>query len=687
MAAGFAVCPARPPRAAYAPSTRLLPPPTVAAGGEGGLGATSRADGGTSRLALEATTRRTERSGAAADGVGSASGGGKGGGGRQQLSGAVGKEWQGIVLTTNDKMGNLCTAGGANVQIAPKLFQSGGGAATAATALETNCVDNDDGTYSLQWRSEVSGTYALHVAIDGAHVVGSPATLVMLSSSPEVASCEVSGAGLSRAIAGKSAVVRVRLRDRYGNKALPSEDMSFGMAMLPAEAAKDSVSSKKKAPRIPGEAASAAGDADEERRNAKRDRFASVSASMPYDGCWVGDEYEMKYVAEVAGQFELNVWCTLGGAQEKLPGAPFSLHVSEGQPEAGSSTVEGDEVALAGTCAAGERFALSIQLRDHYGNAAGVESDGALVALLESPVEDGAGGAAPPAAGVGSPGGGGGGIGIGSSPGGGGGGGGSPGGVGGGGSGNTPQAQQTPPTQQTQLALRAKGGLGEFDAQYDPHLRGRHVVHVRLHGADLRGSPIIVDCVPSAPVASKSRLHPPLEPTVTHAPCMMLIEMLDRFGNHVGRGGSRVDARAMGPSAGPCTVEDRKDGTYVLEFTAMAVGDYKVSVRLDNKDELAPLTLNFVEGRKPERAGERGAAGAPGAAPGARSRRPQRRMRPRRARRAWPPMRHPMLLRPQPPRPHRHRRLRRRLRHLPRRRLHPMRPWLRARHPQQATPP
>ena len=61
-----------------------------------------------------------------------------------------------------------------------------------------------------------------------------------------------------------------------------------------------------------------------------------------------------------------------------------------------------------------------------------------------------------------------------------------------------------------------------------------------------------------------------------------LVELFDRFGNRVERGGSRVDARALGPSAGQCIVDDRKDGTYEVSFTAMAIGDYKVRTRSDS---------------------------------------------------------------------------------------------------------
>ena len=43
----------------------------------------------------------------------------------------------------------------------------------------------------------------MNVTIDGAHVLGSPCPLVMMGANPEISACEVSGIGLSKAIAGK----------------------------------------------------------------------------------------------------------------------------------------------------------------------------------------------------------------------------------------------------------------------------------------------------------------------------------------------------------------------------------------------------------------------------------------------------------------------------------------------------
>ena len=56
----------------------------------------------------------------------------------------------------------------------------------------------------------------------------------------------MSGAGLTKAIAGKQAILRVRLRDKYHNAALPAKGMRFGLAMLPMETQQQAVSKPKR---------------------------------------------------------------------------------------------------------------------------------------------------------------------------------------------------------------------------------------------------------------------------------------------------------------------------------------------------------------------------------------------------------------------------------------------------------
>ena len=520
------------PGSAYAPSTRL---PARAVEQIASDGPGSHAQGSPNKGTPSALANLTSGSSSAS---GSSS--------PAFFGGGVGLEWYTMTLVAADKMGNHCIEGGANVTCE-----------SPDARLNTKCVDNSDGTYLLGWRSETASTYALHVKIDGIHVIGSPTALTMLSTTPCVACCEISGVGLSRTTAGKPASIRVRLKDKFKNASAPRKEMTFGLAMLPSEVVVAKPDKKEKrqigAPTLGARSKEAEASAEEASlMKAKlKDRFKDTDPSMAFEGTWVGNEYEIRYIARDAGDFELNVWAQLdkSAPRERLPGAPFVVHVTEARAHASGSLVEHD-IGEKRTMTAGEKVSLKVMLRDQYNNASNV-GDEALTATLEAP------------------------------------------------DGTTP------------LAFKPRYGAGEFEAMYETKLKGTHKIHVKLAGADVQGSPITFSVVPAQALASKSMLnvHTMEVPLLTHNPCNLLVQLVDRFGNTLEKGGARVDARALGAAAGTCTTEDRKDGTYLISFQVQAAGDYKVSVRLENKDELAPLTLNFVAGQpKP-------VAEAPAAAP------------------------------------------------------------------------
>ena len=90
--------------------------------------------------------------------------------------------------------------------------------------------------------------------------------------------------------------------------------------------------------------------------------------------------------------------------------------------------------------------------------------------------------------------------------------------------------------------------------------KGAHSIHFLLNGVDISGSPVEFNVNPAAALGNKSKLYPPTEPPVTHVPCELLLEAIDRYGNRLESGGSRVDARGSGPGVSACTVTDNDDG-------------------------------------------------------------------------------------------------------------------------------
>lgn len=102
-----------------------------------------------------------------------------------------------ILLATRDKMGNLCDRGKANVtcgflgvsaQAGPPADGGEASADLAEPVVEkqsSGVEDLGNGTYKLKWTTITPGAFTVYVKIDGLHVIGSPARLVMMTSAPE----------------------------------------------------------------------------------------------------------------------------------------------------------------------------------------------------------------------------------------------------------------------------------------------------------------------------------------------------------------------------------------------------------------------------------------------------------------------------------------------------------------------
>ena len=84
-----------------------------------------------------------------------------------------------ITLATGDKMGNACAEGGGKLTCDCEH----------APTIDARVSDHGDGTYSIAWHGQKTGTYSVGVLIDGAPVVGSPATLMLSSSVCDLTRC------------------------------------------------------------------------------------------------------------------------------------------------------------------------------------------------------------------------------------------------------------------------------------------------------------------------------------------------------------------------------------------------------------------------------------------------------------------------------------------------------------------
>ena len=78
-----------------------------------------------------------------------------------------------VILCTKDRLGEQCVHGGERLFVQLKAASSGGG------LLPLDIRDNQDGSYSINFRPHMKGEHQLVVAIRGQHISGSPFTLLV----------------------------------------------------------------------------------------------------------------------------------------------------------------------------------------------------------------------------------------------------------------------------------------------------------------------------------------------------------------------------------------------------------------------------------------------------------------------------------------------------------------------------
>ena len=506
----------------------------------------------------------------------------------------------GLIFVTADVLGNMCLKGGAEVDMkasaikeanargAPPSSPDGASPKSQKTPAarkgqivtrndeicpECEVKDRGDGSYELLWMCQKAGTFPIDVMISGAHVRGSPMKLTVSPAVPAVERFVVSGVGLVKAVAGVEAILRVRVADRFENTIYPSGKFpyTFGLLLVPSkgetgEGAGGRADKKLKA----SKEAKDGGTGKNKGRESEKD-----SPSRLFYGQWVGNSYELAYVAEEAGAMDLHLWvvdkettvASMTGAQgkpkgsdsdapitvneprEMLPGSPFTVHVSEGNASAIGSFVkeaEAKQAASAGAAAgkdgvgftAGEHIIIKPQVRDQFGNPS-TAPEGALTADHEIPGANTGGTLSP----------------------------------------------VDPP--------KMRGGIGSYELGIEPIRAGMHVVHIKLHGEEVTGSPVEFKVTPGPPSVSKCYLTKPDRVAVEKIPLPIVATLVDKYGNKLDRGGVRVDAKALGAAAAT-TVEDRKDGSYIINITAGAPGEVKLTVRIDSVELSPTMTVTVV---------------------------------------------------------------------------------------------
>jgi hypothetical protein len=485
------------------------------------------------------------------------------------LAGVVGdKGGCELLLQASDKMGNRCTSGSAAVA----CF-----AGSKEKKVDTVVVDNNDGTYLLRMRSKYSGTFDVHVAIDGLDVIGSPIPMRLLSQNPDLTQTQLEGEGLQKATAGNSTKFFLGFRDQYGNAADPGSTMVLGMALV--RQLEDSTQGKN--------SSKAEKAAMAERWRQEPPHQYELIADKEFD-----DKLEVRYTPTLAGNLELYLWIlrpenkAMGGAgRELLHSTFFLVQCAAGKAHTGGSSVKGFtrlEVVTdsrgkapsgsktATTSAtpkrspvrdqkssyedsvdvyAGEPILVRPRIRDRLGNPTAAP-DGTLSVHLELP--DGT-------------------------------------------------------KEEMKLVTTIRSGLTNYEIRYEPRRTGKYQMHVNLKDAPIEGSPVRFECIPNYPDVAKSRYILPTDTPalLSHKDYYITVITCDRCGNQLDHGGASVSGRLQSANLPPqqsvmLDCVDLEDGTYQLKINLQSASDLKVIITID-KDrqgegggEFPPIPMTFV---------------------------------------------------------------------------------------------
>lgn len=419
-----------------------------------------------------------------------------------------------LTVHTRDKMENVCRQGGASVT----------GSAQRTDLVECQVSDNGDGSYGLHWKSRSSGSFEIHVLIDGVHVSGSPFHMTLSSRHPDMSKTQVTVPDSNGMIAGEETAISLTFLDQFDNVCTPGSDYEFGMALLPEKSG---------------------------------EKLATCPA-FDHKGMWAkeepGEEYKLIFTPIRAGMTDVHVWCVSGPPEKRertpLPGTPSQVLVQSGQPDAAVSAVDGYGIDhCAATNArktpqkildpkgeerdrifAGDTVFVKPVLADLWGNPANVP-DGALTIGLEQP--DGT-------------------------------------------------------EVQLDYLTHVKGGLSSYEIRHETQLSGKHSMHIRLNGQSIKGSPVEYDIAPASHEAQLTIIESDDLPAVLFADAdpkySFIVRMRDRFGNRVDTGGASIAARlqyikqgmhdsnALNAHNHVVSQEDMGDGSYLVTFGLLSRG-------------------------------------------------------------------------------------------------------------------
>ena len=480
-------------------------------------------------------------------------------------------------LQTYDRVGNQCAEGGAS--IVATCMQDG----KPVIFVTCSCEDLGDGSYSLLWQSKQTGLFDAKVSIANHAVRGSPMKIRIVSTRPDVDKTVLDGDGLRQAIAGQPATIRMSYRDEFGNLATPGKTWFVGLSIQ-----EDSLN----------------------RSSAKKRVQDLVGAAMYKDcsGSWGEDEgvYTMTYIAKHAGAHDLYLWCRpeatvealaqdelLGLSQPAvvaLPGSPYSIHVTAGQPTALHSFCEPLSVTKK-EGAKGTNKPAAPRKDDVGGEGQSTEvTAGDIVSVRANGVDEFKNPALLEEAAFTA-------------------------------TVTLPDGKVVPMDMLSASAARRGAGKKDteiagcsvmYELRYETVLSGTHHMNVLLYGEPLQDSPIIFEVLPSAPTHGLLTLpeHPEALIADLAEPATIVLSTFDKYDNKCVSGGLRVAGRLLlvkqgigdnsilMPNNHFVETKDNEDGTYDVQVAIILTATVKLLINMDKdsgNDEMAPVLLSFAK--------------------------------------------------------------------------------------------
>jgi hypothetical protein len=109
-----------------------------------------------------------------------------------------------------------------------------------SSSVTSAILDNQDGSYSMQYTGTVAGIYSVSIIINSAHILGSPFSTKVLAAAPSSSASFLTGSALLTMTAGKGSTLFMNARDSFGdmydrqlfnlNARFGSQDLSSGVA-------------------------------------------------------------------------------------------------------------------------------------------------------------------------------------------------------------------------------------------------------------------------------------------------------------------------------------------------------------------------------------------------------------------------------------------------------------------------